>query len=319
MRVLGYLFLLLALGFEKTTSNIAIKSKNFRLKRFELMFVKKMKSAINSENLSVIHKMQYKLMVEKIIDCAQTHRQRTNKKICLPPFTFSQLEKMIESQVQNPTGHLQKDNNLLTKRTSSSGIGCNGANCAVPVALDGIWQYGCWCNFGNYLMNGQGTPVNKHDQLCQKMQFCLRCAEIDATKEGRECNPRNTNFTIGVEASTSGNFAAECGLANPDDRCARDTCICQINIISELVNLMWEGYVYDPSYKHISEGGTFDYSENCSVQKTGGNGRECCGDYPSRTPYNAGKQSCCKGSSLFSEFSQQCCEDGSVVAIGEVC
>merc|ERR1711988_1844715 len=50
--------------------------------------------------------------------------------------------------------------------------GCNS-----PISLDGIWGYGCWCNFGEHLLTGGATPVNEFDEICKNLQLCLRCKD----------------------------------------------------------------------------------------------------------------------------------------------
>lgn len=82
--------------------------------------------------------------------------------------------------------------------TGGSSANCAAdPNCNVPMNLLGIWGYGCWCNFGNYLTNGKGQPVNALDAICERMQKCLRCAEFDEVAESSddtECDVKNIEY-----------------------------------------------------------------------------------------------------------------------------
>merc|ERR1711981_1478769 len=71
---------------------------------------------------------------------------------------------------------------------------CEGGVCQAPLGLQGIWGYGCWCNFGAALMTGRATPVNKFDEICRDMQLCLRCAVRDSVIDGYGCDPKTKSY-----------------------------------------------------------------------------------------------------------------------------
>ena len=108
---------------------------------------------------------------------------------------------------------------------------CHDDECDIPVTLKGIWNYGCWCNFGSDLLKGKGQPVNPHDKVCQDMQLCLRCAEMDATKENRACNVKTQDFNSLLQMGAIGltnnqnSINSGCITLNGVDKCIEYTCI----------------------------------------------------------------------------------------------
>lgn len=211
-------------------------------------------------------------------------------------------------------------NDGLTRSTLS----CRDEDCTVPINLEGLWGYGCWCHFGADLMRGHGDPQNDHDTICMDLQNCLRCIQIDevpATVGGGICNPKSSTFQLGA-SFFSGEQAlmTECGAANSGNDCGKFSCVCEMNFIAALVDKMFEGYVYDASFKHDDAGGSWNFEDNCiTPHATAPKTKECCGNYPSRVPFYIENRSCCEATQeLYSEVSHNCCDDG-VKAVGEVC
>merc|ERR1712173_368523 len=102
---------------------------------------------------------------------------------------------------------------------------------------------------------------------------------------------------------------AECDELNPDDKCAANSCCCELSMINEILALLWDQVIYDNQFLH--ELG-WSYEENCQgaaptpnptpnpnvpgpgTGSGGGVSKECCGAYPSRKPYvMENGQDCC--------------------------
>lgn len=170
---------------------------------------------------------------------------------------------------------------------------CHDKECDVAMDLSGIWGYGCWCHFGAHLMNGRGVPVNPHDAACKRMQLCLRCAEMDGYNDGYECNPREVSYnsTLGQagpgQSDNINSWNSACSALNPNDLCSAHVCTCEIQLVNDILQLVWQTYTHDPMPRHPSNpyGGTFDYNKNC-LTDPGTKEIDCCGKYPFRYTYN---------------------------------
>merc|ERR1712098_951217 len=105
---------------------------------------------------------------------------------------------------------------------------CQNGTCQIPLSLDGIWGYGCWCNFGYDLMQGKGKPVNEFDAVCKSLQLCLRCARMDGDTDGYTCDPSTQGYNAYFSwmPQTNG-ILADCTEKNPGDFCAQHSCSCE--------------------------------------------------------------------------------------------
>lgn len=198
---------------------------------------------------------------------------------------------------------------------------CHDNECDIPVTLKGIWGYGCWCNFGPDLMKGKGTPVNPHDKVCQDMQLCLRCAEMDAEDGSYSCNVKtqqyNSLLALGVQglADNDDSINSSCASLNAGSKCASHVCTCEIQMINDLLELVWSGYTHDITPRHPDNpyGGSFDWESECYIDPTGQIVKECCGKYPFRFPYNSLNKECCERGGDYQTYNpldQVCCASG---------
>jgi len=206
---------------------------------------------------------------------------------------------------------------------------CHDDECDIPMTLKGIWGYGCWCNFGSDLMKGKGTPVNPHDKVCQDMQLCLRCAEMDGVAGNYGCNVKtqeyNSLLALGVNglSDNENSINSGCSTLNGNDKCAAHVCTCEIQMINDLLALVWQGYTHDMNPRHPDNpfGGSFDWEAQCYIDPTGEIVKECCGKYPFRFPFNTVNKECCeKGGEYrtYNPLDQQCCASG-VKKVGDAC
>lgn len=216
-----------------------------------------------------------------------------------------------------------------SERSTANNCGPNGCN--VLMGLDGIWNYGCWCNFGDDLTEGFGAPVNRFDEICRDYQLCLRCAKWDAKQSGTPpavpytCDPLTDTYA----AISGADFNVQCTLANnadPNNHCGTHLCTCNYNFFKELIQEIWAQTPYDSTPLH-SNG--WDRDDHCIGSSNGGGGGgggtgvpgpkqdlRCCGHYPDRFPYNADIKSCCDKKEIYNPINKKCCADGTVDLIG---
>lgn len=187
----------------------------------------------------------------------------------------------------------------LGRTSCDRNLGCSGS-----WNIQGIFQYGCWCNFGSKLLTGQGKPVNIFDEICKDYQLCLRCARIDGKEDGYKCNPKKEMFS----AKISSNQTVTC--STNQNTCSSHVCSCNYDFFSRLVVLLWKKKdTYDSSYLHKNG---FDVEEIC-LKKPGNVAKKCCGEYPKRKPFPLnGKYQCCQEKKLYETGSDVCCENGFV-------
>ena len=211
-------------------------------------------------------------------------------------------------------------------RSTGGGVdwNCDDPDCDIPVTLKGIWGYGCWCNFGGDLMKGKGTPMNPHDKVCQDMQLCLRCAEMDSTSDPSDsyiCNVKTTQYNSLLQLGAAGlsendnSINSGCTDLNNSDRCAAHVCACEVQMINDLLELVWSGYTHDTAPRHPDNpyGGSFDWESQCNTDPTGTIVKECCGKYPFRFPFNSLTKECCENNGVYETFNpldQVCCASG---------
>lgn len=189
---------------------------------------------------------------------------------------------------------------------------CPPGGCSSFWDLSGIWQYGCWCNFDEYLTEGSGQPVNVYDDICKSFQLCLRCARWDGKQENYACDPTLDPYNV-VGFS---NFKADCSAANPGDLCGESLCSCNVNFLQRLFRLLWvKPSPYTNEYLH-SEG--FDQEANCPDPAIRSSTMSCCGYYPDRFPYSLGSSSkaCCREHRLYNPVIEDCCPDGRTESAG---
>ena len=164
------------------------------------------------------------------------------------------------------------------------------------------FPHGCWCNFGEHLMQGHGPPVNTFDAICKDFSRCLKCARFDGKKENFGCDPVVQTYQTGAGPD----FVTKCSAGNPDDQCAVYVCSCESTIIAEIMDLAFQPHTPENEYSdEFLHSNGFEYDSMCPVAAvTFDEGNDCCGVYPKRFPYALGNPSktCCKDSSLYSAF-----------------
>jgi len=193
-------------------------------------------------------------------------------------------------------------------------LNCASASCNIPLNLRGVWGYGCWCYFGNDLLKGRGTPVNPHDSACERMQQCLKCARMDGIDGGYNCDPKTALYSAAFfPVSATNTLGSGCSTQNPGNLCGSHICTCEMQFINDILDLVWQGYQYDPSFTHPNNpaGGTFDADANCAINTPIDADVECCGAYPFRYPFNSLDKDCCDSTATtYNPFESNCCTGG---------
>lgn len=251
---------------------------------------------------------------------------------CVPELMYEKLSKFsnFQSQEQREAEGGSGPDTLMQRNINNKDWNCHDAECDIPVTLKGIWGYGCWCNFGNKLLKGRGKPVNKHDKVCMDMQQCLRCAEMDAAEDNYLCNVKNAQYNSLLEQSLPGqnenihSINSGCSIINENNLCGAHVCTCEMQMINDILALVWDGYTHDPTPRHPDNplGGTFDYESECEMTTAVTGEKECCGKYPFRFPYNSAVRECCEGDGVYETYSmldQICCADGVKMASAGGC
>merc|ERR1712127_641994 len=105
------------------------------------------------------------------------------------------------------------------------------SGCGNFLPLEHIWNYGCWCYFGESAGSGSGPAMDELDEICRNLQYCYRCAKIDSWNNGEEiCVPGSQDYNMkrnmGMGESQNGIFM-DCSSENQDDDCAVHTCCCE--------------------------------------------------------------------------------------------
>ena len=183
----------------------------------------------------------------------------------------------------------------------------------IPFGFDRIWNYGCWCNFGEDLLDGRHQPVNIFDSICKDFQLCLRCAKLDDDS----CDPANQTYQTG---GITNNHVSQCQVQNSGNECATNVCICEQTIIVEIMDLAF--LPFDPVNEYSDEflhSNGWSFEDNCPrILNAEYSGKNCCGNFPKRFPYSVGnsKKECCRDLNLYNPAMQDCCLDGSVGDIG---
>lgn len=235
---------------------------------------------------------------------------------------------------------------------------CPAGDCDVPVTLESIWGYGCWCNFP-VLGKGSGPVLDEYDRVCNSLSRCNRCVQRDAETVNEICDIATESFNINFRWSMEDMaLVGDCEVSNDND-CQKHLCSCEFTFISKMLDVLWSGdqlqtgfYHTDPNWNHrIScKGGesvvpTIDPEMLTSASLASDNeililkdmitesplthdqGHDhefiCCGFYPDRKSYNSDTWECCETETARNPFrhaEQICCNsDGSVVDMGELC
>jgi len=199
-----------------------------------------------------------------------------------------------------------------TQLTRSCGTRTIG-ECNSFIPFDSIWDYGCWCYFGDDAGKGQGKAQNEVDELCKSLQTCYRCAKLDSLEDVSDkiCKPGQIEYNVNVNSISNQGALLACQHPLNTDDCQIHVCSCEINFINRLLQLFFSGVTFNPDLHHDT---WTQHKEVCvHDQNAGPSTMECCGSYPDRKPFRLESTTeCCKDMRLYDSEKLYCCADGTV-------
>jgi hypothetical protein len=160
--------------------------------------------------------------------------------------------------------------------------------------------YGCHCAVKgpSDLLAGSGKPLDEIDSACKRHKDCIACALQDFDQS--TCPWWKPYRMTAMKDDQTGEKHLVC-----DDKpgfCKRALCECDAQFARDLYEQRMN---YSRDFHHRY--GSIDVEEKCKMVNRGsgnfggnqGKGisgsNQCCGDNPSRFPYNSAKNQCCDG------------------------
>ena len=217
--------------------------------------------------------------------------------------------------------------------------------------LSNIFEYGCWCHFGED-KPARGPSMDNVDGFCKQWYDSKDCIRIDHEDADETCDIAiqytdvlaNQNFPF----DPSHDYSALCDAANPDGNyadsveggCARDNCKVDAYFLRDIFNHM----AFNNLNQTLSVAFGFDTDYTCrgrsglqastvapfttaapvvvTTAPAGTTGTpiapwQCCGAFPARFPYktNNGARDCCVDTT-FATALLECCANGLTAVIG---
>ena len=157
-----------------------------------------------------------------------------------------------------------------------------------------VQNYGCHCfGEGSRTVGGQGPPVDTLDSICRDLARCHTCVDFDHGGIDTATEKYKYNIT---------GSSIDCSMNTVQHKL--DQCLCDKKF-AEDVGAMWDDNSFNTFFWHgknnVKVNPVFDKEQTCV--KVGGNANDaCCGSFPSRRPY--------------ASIAMDCCNDGSLAAIG---
>jgi hypothetical protein len=164
------------------------------------------------------------------------------------------------------------------------------------------WAYGCNCHvLGDRPMSdpGFGPPVDELDTVCKAYKDCLKCVREE---HGPQC--------IGEFIAYDYSLVRDGGKKRPvcNDRpgtCKRGLCECDAMFARKHVDVK---DVFDKQYHYFWAPNGWEQGQVCPRASGPGNPPECCIDTRKEGPYK-----------LYRANSHQCCPNGKLRPLGELC
>lgn len=165
----------------------------------------------------------------------------------------NQLEKQSDDEVPI---------NLNTNNFMSSG----GARASLRTSkiigmtdFGNIWRYGCWCSFGERILEGRGEPKDEIDRACRDLTLAMRCVDYDS-KTGtctencdEACDARNVIYNRPIQrpgetADTSSYL--QCSRSNKRSKCKLWSCSIETDFAKRLVDFFFKSISLHDRYVH---------------------------------------------------------------------
>jgi hypothetical protein len=221
--------------------------------------------------------------------------------------------------------------------------------------LSNIFEYGCWCHFGDD-KPARGPTMDSVDGFCKKWYDSKDCIGIDHADRDETCDTMiqytDVLADLNYPFDPVHDYDALCASVNPDGDyadaeeggCARDNCKVDAYFLRDIFNHM----AFNNLNHTLSVAFGFDTDFTCKgidrnallpstaapfttavpvVATTGAPGTtavptptwQCCGEFPDRHPYKpkGGERLCCATSgTTYTPLTLECCANGSTATIG---
>lgn len=127
--------------------------------------------------------------------------------------------------------------------------------------FSGIWNYGCWCSFGENIYDGRGEPVDTIDEACRALTLGMRCIIRDTAEMFYSCDPVNTHYNTPVHrpGESLSNSLIQCSRSNTRSDCKLWTCSVETEFAKSLVDFFFD--LVPLQDKYLRE--NFDYKNEC--------------------------------------------------------
>jgi len=167
-------------------------------------------------------------------------------------------------------------------------------------------NYGCWCDIANGLRAGAGKPVNALDSACRDLHRNYDCMTFDdptCLPRELDASSENPEYKLPISAlSPLTTPEAECADYNAINTCAYKTCVVEAQFLRTTVSPVhagdfdWIDMWNDKSIEHTPAGQFDPSAAQCfNDSPNTPNDKQCCGEHPSRFPYNTYRVQCCNG------------------------
>lgn len=193
---------------------------------------------------------------------------------------------------------------------------CPHGSCSMPLSMEQIWAYGCWCNLQNPVI-GHGHPLDDYDAVCRNLIRCDKCAVQDGEDASVVCDPATSAYNTSQKTDPE-DINLDCANVNDND-CATHVCSCTSAFLGQIMDLLWANVPRDTSLLHSDP--TWDDS---ICMQSGDRPWEgfCCGLYPTRYHVYGPEKACCLGpdqAKPYRKIDQTCCPNGDIINSGDLC
>ena len=136
--------------------------------------------------------------------------------------------------------------------------------------------------FSDFVQFRRGMPVDKMDRECQNWYRCSKCIGMDTYGQ---CDPLSSLYGVYYD-----HYSTQFVCRDTNNECQMKVCECDVHFVNTILasSSIFNSY-YSNSYGWKPQG-------NCKSNfLSHGPADQCCGEYPTRYPYNSenGERSCC--------------------------
>lgn len=227
-------------------------------------------------------------------------------------------------------------NDLLSIWESAASASAEMVDAPIPMdrkvmdlfTLTNIFNYGCWCYFGDY-SPVRGTAMDSVDGYCKQWYENKDCVVIDDATCDPDIDYEDVLGDLSFPFNPAHDYIAMCDAANAADACASLNCAIDATFLRDIFNHM----AFNQLNQTLSQAMGFEtaicHNAQAAAATTTGNplttsaasgstavpttsafpNMMCCGDYPARFPYRPrnGERRCC-GTVTYQFSTLECCD-----------